>query len=312
MARHVLDVVESGAERRHHLDGHIDGRRFLQPSLYCAWSHQKYVGLGVVDRQSHRGDRANAARHRCERPAMTPPTDGQPRRSRGQSVVEFALVLPVLLLIMLLARRLRAALLQLRRGQQRGTRGHLLRGHARRRHLVRPDGLPRLARPRRGARRRTCRARVARGALTVSDADLLHLRRPRRHSTATLPRDFAGGIGNQVTVSVNQPFTFLTPLISDVFGGSLTLTASATAPILNPLDVSILAAPVPASRHPPRRRRPPRRPTPDPDADPNPDAGAWRDTDADARPRPRPRPRRPSRRARCPTSTNASGTTSAG
>ena len=37
-----------------------------------------------------------------------------------------------------------------------------------------------------------------------------------------------------------RPFTFLTPLIGDVFGGSLTLTASATAPILNPADATIL------------------------------------------------------------------------
>ena len=47
--------------------------------------------------------------------------------------------------------------------------------------------------------------------------------------------NFAGGIGNQVTVTVIQPFTFYTPIIGSIVGGELSLTASATAPVLNPL-----------------------------------------------------------------------------
>jgi PKD domain len=41
-------------------------------------------------------------------------------------------------------------------------------------------------------------------------------------------------------VTVSQPFTFLTPLIGNLFGGSLTLTTSATAPVMNPLVASVV------------------------------------------------------------------------
>lgn len=40
------------------------------------------------------------------------------------------------------------------------------------------------------------------------------------------------GIGNQVRVTATESFSFLTPLISDFFGG-FSLSASSTAPILN-------------------------------------------------------------------------------
>ncbi len=113
--------------------------------------------------------------------------------------------------------------------------------------------------------------------------------------------NFAAGSGNRVSVSASRPFTFLTPLIGDIVGGQLTLSASATAPVLNPAVTQILAiatptpeptptpsptlAPTPtptplrrprrrrrrpASRCPPRRRRPNRPPTPEPTATPTP------------------------------------------
>jgi Flp pilus assembly protein TadG len=56
--------------------------------------------------------------------------------------------------------------------------------------------------------------------------------------------DYAGGIGNQVTVTVKQPFAFLTPFIGSLFGGSLTLTTSATAPIFNPKVASVTSTPL--------------------------------------------------------------------
>lgn len=49
----------------------------------------------------------------------------------------------------------------------------------------------------------------------------------------------ASGIGNQVSVTVSQPFTFLMPLIGDFFGGSLHLSATATAVVLNPLVAQV-------------------------------------------------------------------------
>ena len=60
-------------------------------------------------------------------------------------------------------------------------------------------------------------------------------------SCANAPQDSqtASGIGNQVTVTVTQPFTFFTPLISNFFGSGFSLSASATAPVLNPLVAQI-------------------------------------------------------------------------
>jgi PKD repeat protein len=40
------------------------------------------------------------------------------------------------------------------------------------------------------------------------------------------------GPGNRVTVTVTRPFSFLTPIINGVFGGNLNVTASATATVL--------------------------------------------------------------------------------
>jgi Flp pilus assembly protein TadG len=51
----------------------------------------------------------------------------------------------------------------------------------------------------------------------------------------------ASGIGNQVSVTVTQPFTFLTPLIGNFFGGTLNLSATATSTVLNPLVAQVLA-----------------------------------------------------------------------
>ncbi|MEP7378183.1 MAG: PKD domain-containing protein [Chloroflexota bacterium] len=41
-----------------------------------------------------------------------------------------------------------------------------------------------------------------------------------------------GGAGNTLTVKLTLPFTFLTPLISNFFGGSLSITSSATVVVL--------------------------------------------------------------------------------
>ena len=109
------------------------------------------------------------------------------------------------------------------------------------------------------------------GALTVSDPTCYSLGTSTTIDCHTAS-NFAIGIGNQVQVTASQPFTFVTPLIGNLFGGSVMLSATATAPILNPLDVSILPgptqAPTPtpspastASATPtPALRRPPARP----------------------------------------------------
>jgi Flp pilus assembly protein TadG len=80
--------------------------------------------------------------------------------------------------------------------------------------------------------------------------------------------DFAPGIGNQVSVSVSRTFTFMTPIIGDLFGGQVTLAASATAPVLNRLDVSVLAGP---SQSPIPTPTPTPTPTPEPTPTPTPE-----------------------------------------
>jgi hypothetical protein len=98
--------------------------------------------------------------------------------------------------------------------------------------------------------------------------------------------DFAGGIGNQVSVTASQPFTFLTPLISGVFGGALDITASATGPVLNPRDVTILADPTPSPAPTPEPT-----PTATPTATPEPPApGATPSPSPEPTPVPTPTP----------------------
>jgi Flp pilus assembly protein TadG len=55
------------------------------------------------------------------------------------------------------------------------------------------------------------------------------------------------GTGNQVLVNVSRPFTFLTPIIGNMFG-TLTLSASAASPIDNPAPTP---GPTPAPTPPP-------------------------------------------------------------
>jgi Flp pilus assembly protein TadG len=66
---------------------------------------------------------------------------------------------------------------------------------------------------------------------------------PTTMDCASAPQDgtTASGIGNQVSVTVTQPFTFLTPLIGNFFGGTLNLSATATSTVLNPLVATVLA-----------------------------------------------------------------------
>jgi hypothetical protein len=88
-----------------------------------------------------------------------------------------------------------------------------------------------------------------------------------------LASDFAGGTGNQVTVAVTQPFTFLTPVIGSLLGGSVDLVASATAPVMNPPEANILPGPtVPPLPTPTPTATP--TPTPTPTATPTLPPGA--------------------------------------
>jgi Flp pilus assembly protein TadG len=93
-------------------------------------------------------------------------------------------------------------------------------------------------------------------------------------TTATMQCDLAANsssaLGMQVTVSVTQPFTLVTPVVGELFGGAVDLSASATAPVLSPATVTILA---PAATPTPLPTATPTlapTPTPDPAATPTP------------------------------------------
>ena len=212
------------------------------------------------------------------------------RGPRGQAVTEFALVLPVMLLILLLTvdfGRLFFSYIAVTNAAREATYHAALRaGDTSFDPQDYKDGVTAAA-----VRETNVQAQGGAGSLTVSDPTC-YLLGSSTIIDCRAASNFAPGIGNQVTVSVAQPFTFLTPLISGVFGGSLTLSASATAPVLNPLDASIMAASAPTSTPTPtpaptRLRRPsPSRHPPDTgarrDADTRAHAGA--DTDADTDP----------------------------
>ena len=186
-------------------------------------------------------------------------------RGRGQSLVEFALVMPALLFLLLIAvdfGRLFFSYVAVNNAAREGS--YYAATHA-------ADTPFDLAVYRAGidgaaVTEANVQGQGGEGVLTVSEPSCF-----TPSATITdchLASDFAGGIGNQVTVSVSQPFTFLTPVISDVFGGPLNLSASATAPILNPLDANILAAPMPSPTPTPT---PTPSPTPAPTPEPTPE-----------------------------------------
>ena len=76
----------------------------------------------------------------------------------------------------------------------------------------------------------------------------------------------ASGTGAVVSVTVTQPFTFFFPMIGDFFGGTLNLSATATATVLNPLVAQVLIPSASPSASP----TPSPSPTPAPSATPAP------------------------------------------
>jgi Flp pilus assembly protein TadG len=186
--------------------------------------------------------------------------------SRGQSLVEFALVMPALLFLLLIAvdfGRLFYTYVAVNNAAREGS--FYAASHAADPSYKKDDyedGITAAV-----TSEVNVQGQGGEGALAVSEVTCFT---PPATSTSIdcgLAADFATGIGNQVKVSVTQPFSFLTPLITDVFGGPVTLTATATAPILNPLDATILAAPEPSAGAT-ATPTPTPEPTPEPTASP--------------------------------------------
>lgn len=164
------------------------------------------------------------------------PRSWPPRgRTRGQALAEFAIVLPVFLLLLLLAAdfgRLFYSYISVTNAARESA------GFAAIRAADDPFDSTAFVQ---GARdvalaEANVQGQGGEGTLSVTAPDCFS--NPANPGASTVDcstaADFAGGIGNWVRVTVSQDFTFLTPLISAAFGGGIALSSTATAPVHNP------------------------------------------------------------------------------
>lgn len=197
------------------------------------------------------------------------------RRRRGQALVEFALVLPVLLVLLLMAvdfGRLFTTYVSVNNAAREGA--FYAAEHAK----DTPFDPTAYSDASRAAARREVNVQGQGGEGTLSFSG------PTCHvagaPASTLNCDAAAAsssaVGHQVSFEVARPFSLLTPFVGDLFGGSLDLRATATAPVLSPATVTILAPGETPTPQPTASATPAPTPTPDPGATPTPtpDPGA--------------------------------------
>lgn len=153
------------------------------------------------------------------RPRHRPPEPRPHATSRGQSMVEFALVLPIFALFMVIAvdfGRVFFSYIEINNAAREGaafgavspTDTVGIRSHA--------------------LQETNVQAQAGENALQVTSACA-------DSAGATLACDQASGgsgAGNTITVGVAEPFTFMTPLVSNFFQNSFQLHATATATVL--------------------------------------------------------------------------------
>jgi Flp pilus assembly protein TadG len=162
-------------------------------------------------------------------------------RRRGQGLVEFTLVLPVMMLILLVAvdfGRVFFSYIETTNAAREGA--NYAAAHA----ADSPFNSATYASDVTAAALGETNAQGQRGAgsMTVSAPSCVIPGTTPTSVACNIAAQNAAGIGDQVSVTVTQPFTFFTPLIGGFFGGQLTLSSSATAPVLNPA-LSNLAIP---------------------------------------------------------------------
>ena len=158
------------------------------------------------------------ARQRAPR-LLDPTRRRRGRRTRAQALVEFALVLPVLLFLVVIAvdfGRLFFSYIQISNAAREGANYG--------------SGAPTdtVGITSRVNAEKNAQGQAGEGttAVTTSCADA------NGSTIACTLATGGGGAGNTLTVTVRVPFTFVTPLISGFFGGDLDVTNSATAVVL--------------------------------------------------------------------------------
>jgi PKD repeat protein len=137
----------------------------------------------------------------------------------GQSTVEFALILPLFLMLVVIALdfgRLFFSYIQLTNAAREAT------AYA----AGNPTDTTGITA--RAAQEVNAQGQWGEGALTVTAACADQLGFPIDCADSAA----GSGTGNTVTVTASEPFTFLTPLIGSFFGGSLDLNASASSAVL--------------------------------------------------------------------------------
>jgi Flp pilus assembly protein TadG len=160
---------------------------------------------------------------------------------RGQALVEFALIVPVLLLMLVIAidfGRLFFSYIETTNAAREGANYAAAHAGDSSYSTTYTSGVTAAALGETNAQ-----GQRGAGSMTVSALVCFNPLAPVPTAACNTATN-KPGIGYQVTVTVTQPFTFFTPLISGFFGGQLTLSSSATAPVLNPSlsNLSIPAA----------------------------------------------------------------------
>jgi PKD repeat protein len=141
------------------------------------------------------------------------------RRTRAQALVEFALVLPVFLFLVVISidfGRLFFSYIQINNAAREGA------------NFGQGSPTDTVGITARVEEETNTQAQRGAGALTVTSSCANAVGSAIACTAAT----GGAGPGNTITVNVRQPFTFLTPLMNGFFGGGLAMDAAATATVL--------------------------------------------------------------------------------
>ncbi len=147
-------------------------------------------------------------------------TRSDAERSRGQAVVEFALIAPILLFVLLIAvdfGRIFFTHIQLTNAAREGVAAALA------------DPTDTAAITARVAKEKNVQTQAGEGTVTVAVACATA---STGATIACAAANSAVGIGAHVTVSVAESFGFFTPMIGNFFNNNITLRASATGTVL--------------------------------------------------------------------------------
>jgi len=155
-------------------------------------------------------------------PFARPRARGRPpeaRRPLGQALVEFALILPIFLLLLVVAidvGRLFFSWIQLHNAAREAAA------------YGAPSPTDTATMSAKVGAEKNAQSQRGEGSVSVATA----CADPAGTTIACSTASGGTGAGNTLTVTVTEPFTFLTPLVNGMFGGSLQVRASATSTVL--------------------------------------------------------------------------------